>query len=145
MRNGCSLLLLMCFVCVQDRDSGGATPLHLAARFGRVEAVNWLLVHGAEAEVETNCGALPAHYAAAKGDLTCLKLLIGRAPGSINRQTNMGATPLYLACQEGHLHVVEFLVKDCQADVHLRAQDGMTPLHAAAHMGHHSLVVWLVG
>ncbi|XP_056315926.1 espin-like protein [Danio aesculapii] len=128
---------------VKDQDSGGATPLHLAARFGRVEAVNWLLAHGAEAEVETNCGALPAHYAAAKGDLTCLKLLIGRAPGSINRQTNMGATPLYLACQEGHLHVVEYLVKDCQADVHLRAQDGMTPLHAAAHMGHHSLVVWL--
>ncbi|XP_067228714.1 espin-like protein [Chanodichthys erythropterus] len=128
---------------VKDQDSGGATPLHLAARFGRVEAVHWLLSHGDGAEVETNCGALPAHYAAAKGDLTCLKLLIGQAPGSVNRQTNMGATPLYLACQEGHLHVVEYLVRDCGADVHLRAQDGMTPLHAAAHMGHHALVVWL--
>uniref|UniRef100_A0A8C2CW07 Espin like a n=1 Tax=Cyprinus carpio TaxID=7962 RepID=A0A8C2CW07_CYPCA len=129
---------------VQDQDSGGASPLHLAARFGRVEAVHWLLSYANGAEVETNCGALPAHYAAAKGDLTCLKLLIGQAPGCVNRQTNMGATPLYLASQEGHLHVVEYLVKDCGADVHLRAQDGMTPLHAAAHMGHHTLVVWLV-
>ncbi|XP_016138281.1 espin-like protein, partial [Sinocyclocheilus grahami] len=128
----------------QDQDSGGASPLHLSARFGRVEAVHWLLSHANGAEVETNCGALPAHYAAAKGDLTCLKLLIGQAPGCVNRQTNMGATLLYLACQEGHLYVVEYLVKDCGADVHLRAQDGMTPLHAAAHMGHHTLVVWLV-
>jgi len=39
-------------------------------------------------EVETNCGALPAHYAAAKGDLTCLKLMIGQAPGySVTTQT----------------------------------------------------------
>lgn len=73
---------------MQDQDSGGATPLHLAARFGRVEAVHWLLSHGDGAEVETNCGALPAHYAAAKGDLTCLKLLIGQAPGySVTTQT----------------------------------------------------------
>ncbi|XP_051561941.1 espin-like protein [Myxocyprinus asiaticus] len=127
----------------KSQDSGGATPLHLAARFGRVDAVHWLLAHGNGAEVETNCGALPAHYAAAKGDLTCLKLLIDQAPGCVNGQTNMGATLLYLACQEGHLHVVEYLVKDRGADVHLRAQDGMTPLHAAAHMGHHALVVWL--
>ncbi|XP_051567585.1 espin-like protein [Myxocyprinus asiaticus] len=127
----------------KDQDSGGATPLHLAARFGWVEAVQWLLAHGDGAEVETNCGALPAHYAAAKGDLTCLKLLIGQAPGCVNRQTKMGATLLYLACQEGHLHVVEFLVKDCGANVHLRAQDGMTPLHAASHTGNHALVVWL--
>ncbi|XP_059417084.1 espin-like protein [Carassius carassius] len=123
---------------VSDQDSGGATPLHLAAQFGRLEAVHWLLSHGNEAEVETNCSVLPAHYAAAKGYLTCLKLLIGQAPGCVNSQTNMGATPLYLACQEGHLHVVEDLVKDCGTDVHLRTQDGKT------HMDHHALVVWLM-
>ncbi|KAI4888998.1 hypothetical protein NFI96_019095 [Prochilodus magdalenae] len=133
---------------VQEHDTSGTTALHLAARFGRVEVVSCLLAFGASAEQETDCGALPAHYAAARGELTCLKLLIGQAPGAhikcVNRQTFIGATPLYLACQEGHLHVVEYLVRDCGADVHLRAQDGMTPLHAAAHMGHHSLVVWLV-
>uniref|UniRef100_A0A673NMM7 Espin like a n=1 Tax=Sinocyclocheilus rhinocerous TaxID=307959 RepID=A0A673NMM7_9TELE len=111
--------------------------------FGRVEAVHWLLSHANGAEVETNCGALPAHYAAAKGDLTCLKLLIAHST-EVSCLTNMGATPLYLACQEGHLYAVKYLLKDCGADVHLRAQDGMTPLHAAAHMGHHTLVVWLV-
>ncbi|KAJ7993404.1 hypothetical protein DPEC_G00272090 [Dallia pectoralis] len=128
---------------VEDQDAAGATALHLASRFGRVDVVCWLLSNGSAAEVVTNCGAVPAHYAAAKGDLTCLKLLFGHAPWCVNRQTSIGATPLYLACQEGHLHIVEYLVKDCGADVHLRAQDGMTALHAAAQMGHYSLVVWL--
>ncbi|KAM9357645.1 espin-like protein [Symphorus nematophorus] len=129
---------------IEDRDAAGATALHLAARFGCVEVIKWLLSVGGGAEVETNCGAVPAHYSAASGDLTCLKLLVQHAPACVNHQTVLGATPLYLACQEGHLHVVEYLVNECGADIHLRAYDGMTCLHAAAHMGHQAVVVWLV-
>ncbi|KAG9264755.1 espin-like protein [Astyanax mexicanus] len=127
----------------EDQDGEGATALHLATRFGHAEAVQWLLSAGGSTEAETDCGALPVHYAAASGHLTCLQLLVSNSPRCIDRQMITGATPLYLACQEGHLHVVEYLVKDCGADVHIRAQDGMSPLHAAAHMGHYGLVVWL--
>ncbi|CAN9500803.1 unnamed protein product [Ophioblennius macclurei] len=129
---------------MEDRDTAGATALHLAARFARAEVIAWLLSAGGGAGVETNCGAVPAHYAAANGDLHCLKLLMQGAPRCMNHQTAMGATPLYLACQEGHFLVAEYLVKDCRADVHLRANDGMTCLHAAAHMGQLSVVAWLV-
>ncbi|XP_028443767.1 espin [Perca flavescens] len=136
---------------IEDRDAAGATVLHLAARFGCVEVIKWLLSVGGVAEVETNCGAVPAHYAAANGDLTCLKLLLQQAPGNslldygcVDQQTVTGATLLYLACQGGHLHVVQYLVNECGADVHLRAHDGMTCLHAAAHMGHQAVVLWLV-
>ncbi|KAA0719119.1 Espin-like protein [Triplophysa tibetana] len=121
----------------------GATALHLAARFGHAEAVQWLLSEGSSTEAETDCGALPLHYAAASGDLTSLKLLMSNSPRYVDRQTGTGATPLYLACQGGHLHVVEYLVKDSGANVHLQAKDGMSVLHAAAHMGHYALVVWL--
>ncbi|KAK5869280.1 hypothetical protein PBY51_024011 [Eleginops maclovinus] len=129
---------------IEDRDAAGATVLHLAARFGCVEVIQWLLSVGGATEGKTNCGAVPAHYAAANGDLTCLKLLVQHAPRCVNQQTVLGATPLYLACQEGQLHVAEYLVNDCGADVRLRAHDGMTCLHAAAHMGHQAVVVWLV-
>ena len=64
----------------QDKDAAGATAVHLAARFGRVEVVQWLLSVGGGASLETSCGAVPAHYAAANGDLTSLKLLIQAAP-----------------------------------------------------------------
>uniref|UniRef100_A0A8C6TSD4 Espin like a n=1 Tax=Neogobius melanostomus TaxID=47308 RepID=A0A8C6TSD4_9GOBI len=144
-----------------------ATPAHDAAATGHVRELKWLIEQGgckvevrrlhieairgsvaplcgAAAQAETDCGALPAHYAAANGDLTCLKLLIQLAPRTVNRQTGLGATPLYLACQEGHQPVVQFLLEECGADVHLRAHDGMSCLHAAAHMGHGDVVLWLV-
>uniref|UniRef100_A0A3B4AQV5 Uncharacterized protein n=1 Tax=Periophthalmus magnuspinnatus TaxID=409849 RepID=A0A3B4AQV5_9GOBI len=127
---------------IEDRDAAGASALHLSARFGCVDVTQWLLSAGAEAEAESHCGALPAHYAAANGDLTCLKLLIQQAP-SVNN-TGLGATPLYLACQEGHQPIVQFLVEECGADVNLRAYDGMSCMHAAAHLGHRDIVLWLV-
>jgi len=70
--------------CFQDRDAAGAAALHLAARFGCAEVIRWLLSVGGGAEVETNCGAVPAHYAAANGDLACLQLLVQQAPGSVH-------------------------------------------------------------
>ncbi|XP_036611723.1 espin-like protein [Trichosurus vulpecula] len=130
--------------CAQDQDVSGVSPLHLAARFGHPVLVEWLVQEGCDVSLETLEGALPIHYAAVKGNLTCLKLLVAADNRCVNRQTQSGASPLYLACQEGHLHIVQFLVKDCGADVHLRAHDGMTVLHAAARSGHYSLVVWLV-
>ncbi|XP_074048812.1 espin-like protein [Macrotis lagotis] len=128
----------------QDQDVSGVSPLHLAARFGHPMLVEWLIQEGCDVSLETLEEALPIHYAAVKGNLTCLKLLVAADNRCVNRQTQSGASPLYLACQEGHLHIVQFLVKDCGADVHLRAHDGMTVLHAAARSGHYSLVVWLV-
>lgn len=65
----------------QHRDAAGATALHLAARFDHQEVIQWLLSVGGVADVETSCGAVPAHYAAANGNLTCLKLLVTEAPG----------------------------------------------------------------
>ncbi|XP_062988447.1 espin-like protein [Elgaria multicarinata webbii] len=129
---------------MQEQDASGASPLHLAARFGQPEAVEWLVQAGFNTATETREGAVPAHYAAAKGDLTCLKVLVAADRSCVNKQTRSGATPLYLACQEGHLHIIQFLVKDCEADVHLRAHDGMTVLHAAACGGHYAVVIWLV-
>ncbi|XP_043926690.1 espin-like protein [Protopterus annectens] len=132
---GCSL---------QDRDASGATVLHLAVRFGRLETIQWLLQAGCDPTLVTESGAISAHYAAAKGDLTCLKLLTEHAPSSVDKQTISGATPVYLACQEGHLPIVEFLVKDCKASISLRTWDGMTVLHAAIQMGHEAVTEWLI-
>lgn len=65
----------------QEKDNSGATVLHLAARFGHPDVVNWLLYQGgANSAITTDTGALPIHYAAAKGDLPSMKLLVGHYP-----------------------------------------------------------------
>lgn len=65
----------------QDTDNSGATILHLAARFGHHEVIDWLLrFGGSDPTAATNTGALPVHYAAAKGDFPSLRLLLGHCP-----------------------------------------------------------------
>ncbi|XP_078094878.1 espin isoform X5 [Mustelus asterias] len=129
----------------KDKDSSGATVLHLAAWFGHQDITEWLLkVGGSDPTAATDTGALPVHYAAAKGDLPSLRLLLGHRPNVVNTQMKNGATPLYLASQEGHLEAVQYLVKECGADPHIRANDGMTALHSAAQMGHNTVIVWLM-
>ncbi|TSL97290.1 Espin [Bagarius yarrelli] len=128
-----------------DKDNSGATVLHLASRFSHHEVTDWLLKSGeGDPVVAMDTGAVPVHYAAAKGDLAMLRLLLRHTPNVVNFQTKNGATPLYLACQEGHLEAVQYLVKDCGAEPTIRAADGMTPLHAAAQMGHNTVIVWLM-
>lgn len=65
----------------QHRDSSGATVLHLASRFSHHEITDWLLKSGdVDPGATTDTGALPLHYAAAKGDLPSLRLLLGHSP-----------------------------------------------------------------
>lgn len=65
----------------QDTDNSGATILHLAARFGHHEVIDWLLrFGGSDPTAATDTGALPVHYAAAKGDFPSLRLLLGHCP-----------------------------------------------------------------
>lgn len=66
---------------LQDTDNSGATILHLAARFGHHEVIDWLLrFGGSDPTAATDTGALPVHYAAAKGDFPSLRLLLGHCP-----------------------------------------------------------------
>uniref|UniRef100_UPI00358EB37A espin-like n=1 Tax=Myxine glutinosa TaxID=7769 RepID=UPI00358EB37A len=131
----------------RDQDSTGATVLHLAVRFGHAKVVRWLLLgQGGCPELvreQTTTGALAVHYAAARGDLTSIRLLLSAAPDTLNAQTRSGATPLYLACQEGHLEGVQVLVSEWGSNLALPAHDGMSPLHAAAQMGHTPVLAWL--
>lgn len=65
----------------QQKDSSGATVLHLAARFSHPEVTEWLLKsREGDPGASTDTGALPVHYAAAKGDLLSLRLLLERSP-----------------------------------------------------------------
>lgn len=59
------------------KDALGASPVHHAARAGRLTCVRFLVE---EAGLPGNCiannGATPAHDAAATGNLTCLQWLL---------------------------------------------------------------------
>uniref|UniRef100_H3AQ56 Espin like n=1 Tax=Latimeria chalumnae TaxID=7897 RepID=H3AQ56_LATCH len=117
---------------IQDPDASGASVLHLAARFGRCETVRWLLEAGCDAMMETESGAIPAHYAAAKGDLTCLKLLVTQAPSRNNIFFRGGAADIYIKCIKIHTHTPLSLRWRSGRCLHRKATSNTSSLHFPA-------------
>uniref|UniRef100_A0A8D0Q0W9 WH2 domain-containing protein n=1 Tax=Sus scrofa TaxID=9823 RepID=A0A8D0Q0W9_PIG len=131
----------------QDKDNSGATVLHLAARFGHPEVVNWLLRNGGgDPTAATDTGALPVHYAAAKGDFPSLRLLLRHHPEG--RLAAWGRAPLMLGCTSGYpapFALPPHTQVSC-TDVSLSEQDkdGATAMHFAASRGHAKVLSWLL-
>jgi len=119
-------------------DYGGQfneTPLFVAAAWGFVEVVAFLIASRADVNKIGPNGYGPIHGASLNNhpDVTALLL---RAGADANLQTLppttfVGETALHLACQEGHTAVVSVLIA-ARADVNSVAHaDGTTPLHVA--------------
>ncbi|XP_063593585.1 streptococcal hemagglutinin-like isoform X2 [Penaeus indicus] len=126
--------------------NAAATQMPDTDRYGRLNVLRWLLLDAGMPGIDrTQGGALALHYAAARGCLECVKLLVETSPDfSANSQMDNSVTPVYLAAQEGHLDVLQYLVESAGGRLDLRAKDGMAPLHAAAQMGCLNCLKWMI-
>jgi len=89
-------------------------------------------------------GITPLYWAAVKGHVELVKLLIYSTEKGVNaRCANDGAIPLYIAAQNGHTEVVKMLM-DHKADVNASRRTGATPLWIAAQDGHTEVVKLLL-
>ena len=78
-------------------DKFGASPVHYAARAGKIDALRWLVqTAGVSGSKPANNGATPAHDAAATGQLDSLQWLIQNGGCSATSRDSCGATPLHL-------------------------------------------------
>lgn len=114
----------------------GWTVLHLAAFFGHVPCVGWLLGQGADQTIfsrghEAN---LPLHAAAAASRSEVCRLLV-EAGSDPNARAGGGWTPLHIAAGNGNLELLDMLLAH-GADPELRKDDGQTAEETAAAEGH---------
>ena len=111
---------------VRDRSGDGFTPLHLAAFFGKDDAVRLLLDHGADPDaVGTGWMTGTAlHSAVSARHANAVEMLLDRGADPNARQAG-GWTPLHGAAHNGDLDTTELLLAH-GADPAAADDDGRT-------------------
>lgn len=124
-------------------DPRQVTALHLTGYFGLYEAMILLLERGHSPSAQDTHGHTPLWWAARRGHLSVVKLLLERGAEADMKDNRDDRTPLWWAATNDHAPVVELLLKK---DVDLESKDSSrsTPLASAAINGHTSVVKLLL-
>ena len=116
-----------------ERDNFGATPIHFAARNGKLDCLEWLVVRsGVSPNAVTVNGNTAAHDAAATGHVSCLKYLLENTKCSTSDTTSEGATVLHIASRFGQTEMVKWLVETAGCGPGDKGANDVTPVHLCA-------------
>ncbi|CAL8319169.1 unnamed protein product [Boreogadus saida] len=117
---------------LEERDEGGAGPLHHAAGGGHVSLIQFItsLLPPEELSGRDGQGGTPLHWAVARDQAaSCRALMDLRAEPNILNAALM--SPLHLAISHAHTPLVELLVSYTNTDCNLKGDLGNTPVMLA--------------
>lgn len=83
--------------------------LYSAAENGQLDAVKYLIEHGAHVNTSTHYGETPLHAAARNGNADIINYLLDHG-AQINKTTSWKMTPLHIAASKGQTAAVQTLV-----------------------------------
>jgi palmitoyltransferase ZDHHC13/17 len=150
-----ALLLTKGHADIEAKDSSGCTPLLIAAQYGQVEVVAFLLQKGAQLLAVDKSGDTALHWASYKGSIPVCGLL-GYYDNALTfaMVDQYGQTPLHLAALRGHTSVVRYILRQLGTTLNntksgksstfssssalsdvlfLKDKNGRTPLDLAIH------------
>lgn len=136
-------------------DFHGRTALHVAAIYGHVEILQFLVSVGSDPDVADHNGWTPLHCASIEGHVEAVEFLLNCSIYVKYAVTKEGQTAFALAVEKGHsdlygmLHLGDVLQRAATIDdvpgmhnclaqgakVNGKDQNGWTPLHRAAFKG----------
>jgi ankyrin repeat protein len=123
---------------ISAKDRNGDTPLHLAAQYGGLNLVEFLVKQEKhDFNVLNNDGKTPLHLVAKnrrKDQLEIFQMLFEQNHANKSAKDNNGNTLLHFAAQSGSLEIVKYLTKQENIDFNILNNDGKTPLHYAARV-----------
>jgi len=126
-----ALLLIDRGACINAKDLGGATPLHLACWFGdHPLLVETLLAKGADPDANTDLLSTALHFAASSGSVDCMRVLL-KSGLELEAKNAFGSTALLVSVARNRLEAVRFLL-DYGAAKDTKNSYGFTPLHYVA-------------
>jgi ankyrin repeat protein len=104
-------MLVAAGVPVNARNKYGFTPLHIAAHYGYVEVVVYLLSKGAKLESRTDAGWTPLCEAVFGKKKAMVDFLISKG-AHVNARTRAGSTPLEIAVNFRYNEIAQTLKKN---------------------------------
>lgn len=120
----------------------GMTGLHLAVYFGADAAVQILLKHGADIDLEDARGRTPLSLAVAGGTggkLSTAKLLLDDGASTAKNAADCNRTPPLRATDSANVDIIKLLVSH-GADLERKDYQGLTPLALASKEGYLKIV-----
>ena len=128
-------LLLSGGLSVDSRDGAGNTPLVCAAACGQIEAVNYLLEHGADPLLKGKDEWSLLHFAAQSGNVIIIETMLSKGLDIDSKDETLGLTPLMVSIKSGKLEAAKYLLEK-GADKSLKTTAGkLSPLSIAAALG----------
>uniref|UniRef100_A0A8C2H9T7 Ankyrin 3 n=1 Tax=Cyprinus carpio TaxID=7962 RepID=A0A8C2H9T7_CYPCA len=120
----------------------GFTPLHVAAKYGKIEVANLLLQKEAPPDAAGKSGLTPLHVAAHYDNQKVALLLLDQG-ASPHAAAKNGYTPLHIAAKKNQMEIATTLL-EYGADTNATTRQGISPLHLAAQEGNVDMVTLLL-
>lgn len=127
---------------INQKDSDGRCPLHLAVAAGRLDAGRLLIDRGADPNAEDGAGRTPLLLACERSDFSMFAMLLS-SHARIDTRDKAGRTPMISAImaagdseqsRAAQLKIVRSLIR-LKGSVRAADSEGMSPIHAAATRG----------
>jgi ankyrin repeat protein len=120
---------------LDDYAEDGFTALGLACYFGQFDVARYLVLKGANVNLQSNNGfnVFPIHSAAA-GNYTEIARMLIENGAKVNVVQQAGATPLHSAAQNGNLELI-ILLLESGAELFIRMEGGKLPADLAREKG----------
>ena len=132
---------------ISEGDACGQIPLHYAAYYGDLEAVELFLEKTISLAYKKDKEGMSAlHISAKEGRVNVIRTLFTKCPYTFELLDNKRRTALHLAVESGDINAVEiFLKKKASQDIiNEQDEEGNTPLHLAVINGSYEILTMLV-
>jgi len=126
-------------ILINQPNSNGVYPLHVAAKVGNVQIAEILIQNNAKGGCLDQYGLTPLHYAARSGNKDVLIYLLKQKGTQVDCQEKGFWTPLHYATYYKHTDLVKILC-EYKASVDETNVESKTALHLACEAGYKEII-----